>query len=211
MAIKCIKYRTNGLAFCSTWQCIKCRMNGLFKPVLPPPFSVNYVIWLALCVCEREKERERDVGCICWCTVHGWACYSCCTVLSFLFFFFPVQRFALNKYFIIIIINIIIHYLQKRNSAESSVARYARTTWALCNLNTQWCSHCLWRCVTATGAEQQCSVWLYSRLRAFLENTRPFTPRLRFFFFFKVEIRSRTLIPLFMPGSVYSGSASWVD
>ena len=30
-----------------------------------------------------------------------------------------------------------------------------------------------------------------------------------FFFFFKVEIRSNTLIPLFMPGSVHSGSASW--
>ena len=29
-----------------------------------------------------------------------------------------------------------------------------------------------------------------------------------FFFFFKVEIRSRTLIPLFSPGSVYSGSSS---
>ena len=29
-----------------------------------------------------------------------------------------------------------------------------------------------------------------------------------FFFFFKVEINSRTLIPLFMPGSVHSGSAS---
>ena len=30
-----------------------------------------------------------------------------------------------------------------------------------------------------------------------------------FFFFFKVEISSRTLILLFMPGSVHSGSASW--
>ena len=29
-----------------------------------------------------------------------------------------------------------------------------------------------------------------------------------FVFFFEVEISSRTLIPLFMPGSVYSGSAS---
>ena len=32
-----------------------------------------------------------------------------------------------------------------------------------------------------------------------------------FFFFFKVEISSRTLIPLFRPGSVHSGSASGDD
>ena len=31
---------------------------------------------------------------------------------------------------------------------------------------------------------------------------------LSFFFFYDVEISSRTLIPLFMPESVYSGSAS---
>ena len=42
-----------------------------------------------------------------------------------------------------------------------------------------------------------------------LENVRPFIPRLRlFFFFYKVEISSRTLIPLFGPGSVHSVSAS---
>ena len=29
--------------------------------------------------------------------------------------------------------------------------------------------------------------------------------------FFEVEINSRTIIPLFMPGSVHSGSASWDD
>ena len=32
-----------------------------------------------------------------------------------------------------------------------------------------------------------------------------------FFFFFKVEISSRTLIPLFRPRSVHGGSASWDD
>ena len=32
-----------------------------------------------------------------------------------------------------------------------------------------------------------------------------------FFFFFKVEISLRKLIPLFRPGSVYNGSASWDD
>ena len=31
------------------------------------------------------------------------------------------------------------------------------------------------------------------------------------FFFFKVEISSRTLISLFRPGSVQSGSANWDD
>ena len=39
-------------------------------------------------------------------------------------------------------------------------------------------------------------------------------PRLRFFFsffFFEEEISSRSLIPLFTPGSVHSGSASWGD
>ena len=36
-------------------------------------------------------------------------------------------------------------------------------------------------------------------------------PSFDFFFFFKVEIRSRTLIPLFRPGSVHSGSASLDD
>ena len=41
------------------------------------------------------------------------------------------------------------------------------------------------------------------------KKVRPFIPRLRFFFFFfEVEISSRTLIPLFRPGSVHSGSAS---
>ena len=33
-------------------------------------------------------------------------------------------------------------------------------------------------------------------------------PACAFFFFFKVEISSRTLIPLYRPGSVHSGSAS---
>ena len=32
-----------------------------------------------------------------------------------------------------------------------------------------------------------------------------------FFLFVKVEISSRTLIPLFMPGSIHSGSAEWDD
>ena len=36
-------------------------------------------------------------------------------------------------------------------------------------------------------------------------------PCLRFFFFFKVAVSSRRLIPFFMPGSVHSGSASWDD
>ena len=36
-------------------------------------------------------------------------------------------------------------------------------------------------------------------------------PALFFFLFFKVEISSRKLIPLFRPGSVHSGSASLDD
>ena len=42
----------------------------------------------------------------------------------------------------------------------------------------------------------------------------PFTSHLRFFcflFVLEVEISSRTLIPLFLPGPVHSGSASWDD
>ena len=38
--------------------------------------------------------------------------------------------------------------------------------------------------------------FLFLRLRGFWENDRPFIPRLRFFFFFEVEINSRSLIPL---------------
>ena len=49
----------------------------------------------------------------------------------------------------------------------------------------------------------------FPRSRGFWENVRPFIPLLRFFhFIFKVEISSCTLIPLFRPGSVHSGSAS---
>ena len=47
----------------------------------------------------------------------------------------------------------------------------------------------------------------------FGENVRPFIPRQRFFVVvvvvcLEVKTSSRTLIPLFMPGSVHSGSAS---
>ena len=48
----------------------------------------------------------------------------------------------------------------------------------------------------------------FSSLARFGENVRPFIPRLRFFFFFEVEMSSSTQIPLFMPGSVHSGSAN---
>ena len=59
--------------------------------------------------------------------------------------------------------------------------------------------------------------WLFHRLRGFWENVRPLILRLRFsflllrLFFFKVEISSRKLISLFVPGSVHSGSASRDD
>ena len=53
----------------------------------------------------------------------------------------------------------------------------------------------------------------FSALARILEkNVKPFTLRLCFFFFFfEVEISSHTLISLFIPESVHSGSASWDD
>ena len=48
--------------------------------------------------------------------------------------------------------------------------------------------------------------WLFPSVRGFLENVRQFIPCLPPSpFFFKVEISSRTLIPLFRPGSVHTG------
>ena len=52
--------------------------------------------------------------------------------------------------------------------------------------------------------------WLFPHLQEFLENVRSFIPCLHFFFF-KVEISSHALFPLFMWGSVHSGSVSWDD
>ena len=46
-----------------------------------------------------------------------------------------------------------------------------------------------------------------SRARIFGECLTIHSPPALFFFFFKVEIRLRTLIPLLRPGSVHSGSA----
>ena len=48
----------------------------------------------------------------------------------------------------------------------------------------------------------------FTRLRGFGVNVRQFIPCLRIFFF-QMEISSHTLIPLFMPQSVNSGTASW--
>ena len=53
--------------------------------------------------------------------------------------------------------------------------------------------------------------WLFPRLLGFGENVQVFISCLCLFFFFKVEISARTFIPLFMPGSVHSGSASRDD
>ena len=52
--------------------------------------------------------------------------------------------------------------------------------------------------------------WLFSLVRGIWENFPQFIspPGLFLLFFFKVEISMRTLIPLFTPGSVHSGSAS---
>ena len=57
--------------------------------------------------------------------------------------------------------------------------------------------------------EEFCFQWWGGFWSGFGVNVQPFIPRLRFFFFFlKVEVSSRTLTPLFMPGSVHSDSAS---
>ena len=63
---------------------------------------------------------------------------------------------------------------------------------------------------------QSCStchpLQLFPCMWGFLENVWQFIFYLHFFsFFFKVEIRMCTLIPLFRPESVHSGSASWDD
>ena len=75
----------------------------------------------------------------------------------------------------------------------------------------------LWKCAGAFGWWWWWWWWLFPRLWGFGENVRPFITRLRFFFFFlslfsfRMEISSRTLIPLLRPGSVNSVSASWDD
>ena len=55
-------------------------------------------------------------------------------------------------------------------------------------------------------------VWrqVFPRVQGFWETVRLFIPRLCFFFF-KLEIISRTLLPLFRPRSVHCGSANWDD
>ena len=50
--------------------------------------------------------------------------------------------------------------------------------------------------------------WTFPRVPGFGENARHFIPRLRFFCCCCCFFNSRTLIPLFRPGSVHSGSAS---
>ena len=66
--------------------------------------------------------------------------------------------------------------------------------WLVCHY---WC-RCCWCCslISLAWILGECSI-MYS-------------PPARFFFF-SVEICLRTLIPLFVPGSVHSGSASWDD
>ena len=65
------------------------------------PFFENYLIWLVwvcvcVCVCTHACVWERYVGCVCWCTVRGWACFCCCTVVAFFFsFFLCTARWAL--------------------------------------------------------------------------------------------------------------------
>ena len=68
----------------------------------------------------------------------------------------------------------------------------------------------------ATKKKKRCRVtvhiklwWVFPHVRGFGENVRQFIPCLHFFFFFKVEISSHKLVPLFRQKSVHGGSASW--
>ena len=54
-------------------------------------------------------------------------------------------------------------------------------------------------------------VALFSLPRILGECSTVYSPPALFFFFFKVEISWRTVIPLFMPGSVHRGWTSWDD
>ena len=62
----------------------------------------------------------------------------------------------------------------------------------------------LWHCIMVVALSSFAGFW---------ENVRPLIPCIHFIFIFvfKVEISSCTLIPLFMQGSVHSGSVSWDD
>ena len=54
--------------------------------------------------------------------------------------------------------------------------------------------------------------WCFSsRERILVECSTTHSPPALFILFFLVEFSTRTLIPLFRPGSVHSGSASWDD
>ena len=71
----------------------------------------------------------------------------------------------------------------------------------LCNLVTAWTLvHVLWYCC-----------WLFLTCEDFERMFDNSLPACAFLYFFLVEISLRTLFPLFRPGSVHSGSASWDD
>ena len=99
----------------------------------------------------------------------------------------------------------------ERQSVKAAVSWYLVpvTVWRVyCSL--QW--QCLRKCSVVSTYVISVVTWcLFPHLWGFGENVQPFIPHLRSFnfFFFKVEIISCALIPLFRPGSVHSGSASW--
>ena len=57
---------------------------SLYTEAAPPIKSSSH---LTCCLCECVCVW--CIGCICWCTVHGLACYCCYTVLTFFSSFFP--------------------------------------------------------------------------------------------------------------------------
>ena len=97
-----------------------------------------------------------------------------------------------------------------------NIGQRVKWKWRICKHNQKKKMFCHWnRLSFFTFSFLPLSLWwwwwLFSHLQGFGENVWPFIPCLPFFFFFKVEISLRTLIPLFRPGSVHSGSASWDD
>ena len=116
---------------------------------------------------------------------------------------------------------------KKQRQTNKQQKIYSKNTWVdLHRVWTKW--------VTAGWSQQLCSArprppnqvvqqqlrihirqwwwWLFPPLAGFGENVQPFISHLSFFLvLFDMEISSCTLIPLFMPRSLYSGSASWDD
>ena len=94
------------------------------------------------------------------------------------------------------------HQVQNQNADKYQVLKHWQTMSKQYQLSKHW----------QVSNVDKCGWWwwLFPHVRGFWENVWQFIPHLHFFFL-KVEISLRTLIPLFKPGSVHSGSVSWDD